>query len=135
MNIELAKKLASSLRRSNGRLHLSAVIEDSNYGPRVAFLGGDHGEYSIDVGVSSRERVLAHWWGYCEANGLRKPAVGERVRFIGHNGVRYVGRISWVGDTRCRIHFKRRNGSECEQTYTIDSIDIQSSPKISEVSR
>ena len=41
-------------------------------GGRIVFTGGRFGEHSLDVRVSSRERVLAHWAGYCEANDARE---------------------------------------------------------------
>jgi len=37
---------------------------------RVIFSGGKGGEHSLDLAVSSQDRLQAHWKGYCENNGV-----------------------------------------------------------------
>ena len=37
-------------------------------GGRIVFTGGRYGDHSLDTRTSSRERVLAHWAGYCKNN-------------------------------------------------------------------
>jgi hypothetical protein len=71
MDIDKAVKLSYDLRRQTrwGR-SLRADVE----GGRLVFSGGTQGVHSIDVGVSSLARVLAHWEGYCENNGCRRRA-------------------------------------------------------------
>lgn len=36
----------------------------------VTFSGGSGGEHSLDLRVSSQDRLQAHWKGYCENNGV-----------------------------------------------------------------
>jgi hypothetical protein len=38
---------------------------------RVVFAGGKHGKHSLCLDVSSDERILVHWRGYCENNGAQ----------------------------------------------------------------
>lgn len=63
--------------RIGGRLTWKLVDSYS-----VVFSGGTS-SHSIDLATSSRERILAHWDGYCQANGLRsRPRVDEAVGFV-----------------------------------------------------
>ena len=70
MMLEAAKELAATLHAGTyavqGCPRLSAVVHED----RIVFIGGDRGGHSVDIGSSSRERVLAHWAGYCKNNGL-----------------------------------------------------------------
>lgn len=108
MDIDKAIKLSYDLRRHSrwGRL-LRADVE----GDRIVFSGGSQGTHSIDVGVSSLARVLAHWEGYCEQNGMPAPRVGETVTFIGNNGkTTYRGIVAAVGPKRAAIDFHYHHG-------------------------
>lgn len=51
-------------------VRLRAVLD----GDRIVFLGGRYGEHSLAVACSSADRVIAHWRGYCEANGAAAAA-------------------------------------------------------------
>jgi len=79
LNLEEARKLSYTLRRNGNNLKLRAEVRDD----RIVFSGGKQGEHSLAVTVSSKARVLAHWEGYIENNGLRlAPKKGERVYFV-----------------------------------------------------
>lgn len=36
----------------------------------IVFSGGAHGDHQIDLLASDAARILAHWNGYLEANGI-----------------------------------------------------------------
>jgi hypothetical protein len=126
MNTTEARQLCQDLRRHSvnsitlraivveGEQERRAVVRDDGKvgwvferSARVVFEGGKNGPHSVDVGVSSEERVLAHWAGYCAANGLEKPMVGERVRFpsgSSSTGMR-TGKVASVGPKRAVVEF------------------------------
>lgn len=52
-------------------LNLRAVVA-GNY-ERIMFMGGKHGEHSLDLLVTDAARAWAHWHGYCAANGVTVP--------------------------------------------------------------
>lgn len=98
------------LRRQSrsGSLKLRADLKDG----RIVFSGGTQGVHSIDAGLSSAQRVLAHWEGYCENNGMALPVVGQRVEFVGNNGCLYYGTVTHVGPKRVGVDFKYRHGGK-----------------------
>lgn len=49
----------------------TAVLADDG---RIYFQGGNFGGHSIDANSSSDERILAHWKGYLENNGVEYKA-------------------------------------------------------------
>lgn len=55
--------LGVTLMASDPRLY--TTVE----GDRINFLGGKNGAHSLALSVSSTERLVAHWKGYCENNG------------------------------------------------------------------
>lgn len=83
-------------------------------GGRIVFKGGKDGEHSLDILASSPERILAHWEGYCEANGLLKPTVGQSVRFPSASassmGGWRTGKVVKVGSKRAYIEFTYKHG-------------------------
>jgi hypothetical protein len=90
---------------------------------RIVFRGGA-GEHSLDVFVSSSERILAHWEGYCEANGLLRPNVGERVMFpsgSSPDGLRY-GQVVKVGTKRAVVTFKYKHGGTSTKAVPFNEI-------------
>jgi hypothetical protein len=50
-------------RRMTGGHALTAVVE----GDRIVFLGARSGSHSLCIDVSTRDRVRAHWDGYCSS--------------------------------------------------------------------
>ncbi len=93
---------------------------------RIVFRGGKNGDHSIDVSVSDVERVLAHWDGYCEANGLAKPRVGQVVKFFSGSASKLggyrTGRVVKVGPKRAVIAFKFKHGGESTVTLPFHEI-------------
>lgn len=89
MTIEQAVALALTLRRMgdrNGAFAIRTRIEfayggESMKNAKVVFSGGVHGEHEIWLSVSSAERIIAHFEGYCEASGMLAPEVGQKVDF------------------------------------------------------
>lgn len=67
MTLEAAIALALTL--VHGTIHAIIRAADPAHGEghRIHFVGGAKGEHSIDVEVSSPERVMAHWEGYLSA--------------------------------------------------------------------
>lgn len=47
---------------------------------QVVFTGGRYGDHALNLSVSSAERIVAHWEGYCERNGARACRGIVRVR-------------------------------------------------------
>lgn len=161
MDIIEARQVCSDLRRHSlngvtlraivveGDRERRAVIRDDGkvawdfvLSARVVFEGGAKGPHSLDVGVSSPERVLAHWSGYCEANGLEKPMVGERVRFPSGSsptGMR-TGKVASVGPKRAVVEFyykkqlarAKKNGTPLSEvkpaTATVRLSDLEFNP-------
>lgn len=58
----LASQMVCCLRT---RLLVANVDED---GEQIIFSGGRWGAHALWLSVSSRERVIAHWQGYVDAN-------------------------------------------------------------------
>jgi hypothetical protein len=126
MKIEEAKNVAAKLERtsgplaSGGRLSLRAKVE----GDRIVFEGGKFGSHSLAIDVSTEERVLAHWEGYVEANGLTTaPKVGQRVSFPSASAWRAggfrVGTVEAVGPKRARIAYVFGHGGKAKTTIPI----------------
>lgn len=93
-------------------------------GGRVVFKGGKSGEHSIDISVSSPERVLAHWEGYCEANGMLKPEVGQLVSFPSGSaraGIRF-GRVIKVGTKRALVAFTYKHGGKSTKSVSFNDL-------------
>jgi hypothetical protein len=91
---------------------------------RIVFRGGSAGEHSLDLLASSPERILAHWEGYCEANGLLKPNVGERVMFpsgSSPDGLRY-GHVVKVGTKRAVVTFKYKHGGISTKSVSFNEL-------------
>ncbi len=85
---------------------------------RLVFEGGAYGTHSIDVYASSFQRMVAHWQGYCENNGLVKaPLVGETVSFPSGSaskkaGFRRRGKVVKVTGTRVTVSYTFKSGKE-----------------------
>jgi hypothetical protein len=93
-------------------------------GGRIVFKGGKNGEHSLDVLASTPERILAHWLGYCENNGLLKPVVGQLVSFpsgSSPSGYRY-GKVLKVGSKRAVIAFTYKHGGKSTKTVPFNEI-------------
>lgn len=94
---------------------------------RIVFSGGSRGEHSLELSVSDEARVLAHWNGYCEASGLLKPTVGQRVKFASASaspkmgGVRY-GKVVKVGSKRAVIEFTYKHGGHGTATVPFNEM-------------
>lgn len=92
---------------------------------RIVFTGGKFGEHSIDASCSDEARILAHWEGYVEANGLKLvPGVGELVQFPSGSsptGFRY-GRVLKVGPRRAVISFRYYYGRRSTTTVKLSEL-------------
>ncbi len=109
METTAAYKLSFDLRReTRGGIKLRADVKDG----RIVFSGGSQGVHSIDVGISSQARILAHWDGYCENNGMSTPKDGQNVIFVGSNGKLYKGLVLKAGSKRASVTFHYRHGGE-----------------------
>lgn len=113
-----------AVRDDDGRLAWSEVESF-----RVVFTGGSRGEHSLDLSVSSRVRILAHWCGYCEANSVRPvPRVGERVAFPRCSRLRRLvgpertGRVLSVAETTVRVTFVFGTGRRSERIVPISAL-------------
>jgi hypothetical protein len=73
MNTTQATKLAETLKKGN----LYAAVE----GDRIEFLGGAFGSHGLWLSVSSEERVLAHWDGYCSAQPKAEPVAPKLTTY------------------------------------------------------
>jgi len=106
--------------RSGGRMCLRAhVVAD-----RIVFCGGSQGEHSLAFEVSTKERVLAHWGGYVENNGLAvAPVSGQKVSFPSASassmGGWRTGTVLSVGPKRVRIAYRFKHGGAAETTVPI----------------
>jgi len=78
MNREEAVKLAGALKRDN----LSAIVVDAPDGARIEFKGGAFGGHGLWLSVSSADRVLAHWDGYCSAQPVVTPPALVLTRYL-----------------------------------------------------
>lgn len=82
----------------------------------ITFEGGKDGAHTIDARV--HERVLEHWRGYCENNGVKLPRVGDRVGFIRGMFGAWQGTVTHVSrGARVTVRGVRRNG--CEFDYVV----------------
>ena len=90
-----AKRLSKNLRRGN----CSAKVSKN----QIVFCGPS-GEHSLDLRVSSLERVLSHWRGFCLNNGCKpfEPRRGSLVAYIEGNGRLLLTRIDRRGERRPR---------------------------------
>lgn len=109
-------KTVSGLKILQNGLVLSARIEDGY----VLFVGGKSGQASISADVSSVARVLAHWDGYCVANGCTsQPASGQRVTFRRGMFGWWSGKIVRACATSAVIAYARANGSRSERRVAL----------------
>jgi hypothetical protein len=116
---DAAIKLASGLRRQNGgTFQLRADV----LGDRIIFTGGTKGAHSLALDVSSKARILAHWEGYCEANGMPMPKLGERIRFVGNTGKVYVGTVTKIGTKRVSLDFHYRHGGAAHTSVPVSDL-------------
>ena len=106
------------------KLTLKASLKDG----RVIFSGGKFGEASIDASVSSRARIVAHFDGYCAANGIRwMPREGDRVTFRSASASAQMGgcrdgRVLKVFETRATIAFTYNHGGKAETTRSFTDL-------------
>lgn len=87
-------------------------------GDRMVFSGGKQGEHSIALDVSSRDRIKAHWAGYCENNGHRYATEGQSVEFpsaSSKTGMRF-GRVIKVGPDRITVAYRYNYGADAQKT-------------------
>lgn len=76
--------------RHEGRL-LQAVINDEL--GRVQFVGAATGTHGLDLSCSPVSRILAHWEGYLEANGLDPRATVGGAYWFDGRGHRHLERV------------------------------------------
>lgn len=115
MKLSEAKHLADTLRagRRGQSLWSAHIAEERGY-PRIVFSGGQKGEHSLDVGVSSRERIIAHWLGYIESNGFVVPEIGDRVIFPAASapGGERLGKVIGITGSRALMTYRFKHGGE-----------------------
>lgn len=105
MNFQV-KATVSRLRAGN----IKAIIR----GDRIVFTGGKYGEHSLAVEdhITSAERLVKHWEGYLETNGLDpRTTVGSCFWYDGRGHkpnarVIYVERYSMTGSLLGRCIYK-----------------------------
>jgi hypothetical protein len=116
VKLEVAEKLANVLRvTARGRSIWRSYIDRSDVrSPRIVFTGGKTGEHSLDVGGSSRVRIVAHWLGYIETNGFVRPVEGDYVLFPSSSmpGGRRNGKVSRIAGTRGLITYRYAHGGQ-----------------------
>lgn len=145
MDTNTAHRLASTLKTNiilpEGGLTIKAVVEENRDREivvrenaegraeralvktgRIVFTGGAKGDHSLELSVSDEERIMAHWFGYLEANGF-KLEVGTKVTFPSasnwkQGGVR-TGRVTKVGPKRVEIAYKFAHGGETTKSVRI----------------
>jgi hypothetical protein len=121
MDIVAATKLSYDLRRQNGG---AFVLRADVEGDRIVFSGGLQGTHSLAVDVSTRERVLAHWEGYCANNGLPMPQLGDSIRFVGNTGKVYLGTVTKIGTKRVGLDFRYRHGGAGHQNVWVGDLRL-----------
>lgn len=143
-NLDEAKKLASTLYRTgdrNGHLKIRTRIEFEKdwrgedkidvKSAKIVFSGGAKGGHEIWLSVSSLERIVAHFEGYCEANGMLTPEVGQIVAFPSasnwRSGGYRTGKVLSVGPKRAVVAYKFKHGGET--TKTVPIADLKFSPR------
>jgi len=128
MDMQKARKLSYDLRRQTtwGSMKLRADIE----GDRIVFSGGKHGTHSLAVDVSSQARILAHWEGYCENNGLPAPQPGQKLSFVGNNGCVYRGTVTKVGPKRVGMDFRYKNGRASHHSVPYADLRFQGASNV-----
>jgi hypothetical protein len=89
MTSEQAVELAGTLHERGCRAYLAT---ERGY-QRIVFTGGRRGEHSLDVGVSSPERVRAHWDGYLSSGAPSAPAPVKAAKSLRRYTVRVEGRM------------------------------------------
>jgi hypothetical protein len=84
--ITSARKLVPHLVRkySNSKDFIAAEMRPRTDGDfDVVFKGGKNGEASILASMSTTSRIIAHWNGYLQYNGIHPYTVGDVVGFYG----------------------------------------------------
>lgn len=151
MDIATARKLCHSLvRRSlyggiklvanvvETGTELVAVMENDKFAwkyqpkARIVFSGAKSGEHSIDVYASDEARILAHWIGYCQNNGMHKPQVGQTVEFLSasnwQSGCIRRGRVLKLGPKRAVIAYTFKHGGKA--TITLPFSQVRFDPAV-----
>lgn len=89
MTTNQAKRLAKVMKRGG----CSARVSKN----QIIFSGLD-GEHSLDLRVSTLDRVLAHWRGFCGNNGAEVEVKrGGTVAWITGSGKLFIGRVGRPG--------------------------------------
>jgi hypothetical protein len=142
----LARTLCRTLRTKSGAVRITTRVEvyeelravrhetTGRMGWRnvetahVVFEGGAHGSHALQLDVSSRERVLAHFAGYCENNGCERPFVGQTVEFPSASAWRAGGyrrgRVVAVGHTRATVTYKFAHGGETSKAVSFHELRL-----------
>lgn len=131
MTYRQAHTLSRRMRASGGagvaltatvhRAKVHSLDRSSSYiHEQITFHGGQTGPSSLSLSAVDEDRIVTHWLGYCESNGVRVDWVsrGQRVRFIRRRpGPRHrlstgdtdmeEGVVIYVTPTRCLIEFSR----------------------------
>ena len=102
MNQAQAKRLASSMTAAAARTGLRAYVAKG----RLVFAGGNYGEASILIAVSSVARAVAHWQGYRSNNGQPVSVrSGALVASGFEDGSMVLGRLDRLIQTRrCNVN-------------------------------
>jgi len=117
---------------SDGSRPATPAIRTTVADGRVVFSGGAKGEHGLWLDVSSAERVVAHFEGYCEANGLLAPRVGQRVTFPSASawqvGGRRRGVVVSVGPKRALVAFTYKHGGKATKHVPIADLVFAPAP-------
>lgn len=96
------------------------VLTCCQIGGEIVYAGGKQGEHRIWADVSSAARILAHWEGYCQSNGLRsKPAVGEKLSFQRGMFGLWPAVVTAVHKSRVTLSYRLRRGEVKACTVSI----------------
>jgi hypothetical protein len=150
MDVQDAVKLAYTLRRQSrrGGLKIRAdvapkkevvVVEGPNGRARrvqidtgvIVFSGGKRGPHVLELSHSDEARVLAHWEGYLDANGMLAPTVDQIVDFESTSapgGLR-TGRVTKVGTKRATIAFVYKYGGKASKTVRFETMRWDPGPR------
>jgi hypothetical protein len=133
MNRSQAKRLASNLRRKSPRGLCTAKVVKN----QIRF-SGPSGEHALDLGVSSLERIVAHWQGFCHNNGVvleakrsslvvfdDRPSDADCRMVVGKLNGQYTSRRS--GNRCYHVRRLRADGSLCvSNTHCLRVDKVQS---------
>jgi hypothetical protein len=133
--IASARKLVPNLIRRypdpERRRYITAELRPRGDGDfDVVFKGGKHGEASILASMSDTARIVAHWNGYLQYNGIRPYAVGDMVAFTGpystgeKAAITRYGLVTHVTPTALTVTYQPRTMPGVKRTKTLKMNEV-----------